>query len=157
MAKSSLTKEIEEWVLGLGKQNLICQEVSVSKYMQGNRHKFVDIMEYNRYKNEFTCYEIKVSKEDLYSKNGHNFVGDRNYYVVPANLKKVAKQKVKNTDIGVMVYNNNEKIEIPVEAKKKFNTRKTKYFLLLTLSKAIKRENEKLKQQLEETKKQHNN
>lgn len=35
---------------------------------------------------DFYCYEIKSSKEDFKSKNGHNFVGDLNYYVIPENL-----------------------------------------------------------------------
>lgn len=161
MGKSKLTKEIEAWVLLLATKGnnseLICQEVSVSKFMNGGKHKFVDVMRYNRYKNEFTCYEIKVTKEDLNSKNGHNFVGDKNYYVVPSSLKKEAKEKVKGTDIGVMTYNGNGSFGFPVHPTKRHNTRKTKYFMLLTLSKAINREkeklvkeNEKLKRELEE-------
>lgn len=34
-------------------------------------------------KGDFYCYEIKSSVEDFYSKNGHNFIGDYNYYVMP--------------------------------------------------------------------------
>lgn len=36
-----------------------------------------------------TCYEIKTSFNDFfYSKNGANFIGDENYYVVPSELWK---------------------------------------------------------------------
>lgn len=34
-------------------------------------------------KGDFYCYEIKSSVEDFRSKNGHNFIGDYNYYVMP--------------------------------------------------------------------------
>ena len=32
-------------------------------------------------KGDFYCYEVKSSVEDFHSKNGHNFLGDYNYYV----------------------------------------------------------------------------
>lgn len=34
-------------------------------------------------KGDFYCYEVKSSVEDFHSKNGHNFLGDYNYYVMP--------------------------------------------------------------------------
>lgn len=34
-------------------------------------------------KGDFYCFEIKSSAEDFKSKNGHNFIGDYNYYVMP--------------------------------------------------------------------------
>lgn len=37
-------------------------------------------------KGDFYCYEIKSSVEDFHSKNGHNFIGDFNYYVMPAEV-----------------------------------------------------------------------
>ena len=33
-----------------------------------------------------TCFEIKISKEDFKSPNGHNFHGHHNYYVMPHEL-----------------------------------------------------------------------
>lgn len=33
-------------------------------------------------KGDFYCYEVKSSAEDFHSKNGHNFLGDFNYYVM---------------------------------------------------------------------------
>lgn len=41
---------------------------------------------------DFYCYEIKSSVEDFRSKNGHNFVGDYNYYI----MEYDAYLKVKN-------------------------------------------------------------
>ena len=37
-------------------------------------------------KGDFYCYEIKSSVEDFHSKNGHNFIGDYNYYVMPSEV-----------------------------------------------------------------------
>lgn len=34
-------------------------------------------------KGDFYCYEIKSSVGDFRSKNGHNFIGDFNYYIMP--------------------------------------------------------------------------
>ena len=37
-------------------------------------------------KGDFYCYELKSSVEDFRSKNGHNFIGDYNYYVMPGEV-----------------------------------------------------------------------
>lgn len=43
-------------------------------------------------KGDFYCYEIKSSVEDFNSKHGHNFIGEYNYYVMPAEvLAEVAR------------------------------------------------------------------
>ena len=42
-------------------------------------------------KGDFYCYEIKSSVEDFKSKNGHNFVGDYNYYVMPEDVFSAIK------------------------------------------------------------------
>jgi len=49
------------------------------------------------------CYEIKVSKSDFMSKNGHNFVGNYNYYIMPKELYPQVKENVPD-DIGVILY-----------------------------------------------------
>ena len=52
-------------------------------------------------KGDFYCYEVKSSVEDFHSKNGHNFLGDYNYYV----MTKDVYEKVKNEiPYGVGVY-----------------------------------------------------
>ena len=44
-------------------------------------------------KGDFFCYEIKSSVEDFHSKNGHNFIGDYNYYIMPqAVFEAVARE-----------------------------------------------------------------
>jgi len=49
------------------------------------------------------CYEIKVSKADFMSKNGHNFVGNYNYYIMPSELYRQVKTQIPD-DIGVIGY-----------------------------------------------------
>lgn len=41
-----------------------------------------------------TCFEMKITKSDFKSKNGHNFVGNRNYYVIPKNIYPKVKEMV---------------------------------------------------------------
>lgn len=57
-------------------------------------------------KGEFYCYEVKSSVEDFHSKNGHKFLGDYNYYVMPED----AYEKIKNEipyNVGVFVPDGN--------------------------------------------------
>lgn len=53
-------------------------------------------------KGDFYCYEIKSSPEDFHSKNGHNFIGDLNYYVLPEDVYDVIKNEIPY-DVGVIV------------------------------------------------------
>ncbi|WP_394875491.1 hypothetical protein [Clostridium neonatale] len=50
-----------------------------------------------------TCYEMKITKADFKSKNGHNFVGNRNYYVMPKELYPKVEDLIED-DIGVILY-----------------------------------------------------
>lgn len=50
-----------------------------------------------------TCFELKISKSDFKSKNGHNFVGNNNYYVMPKELYEKVKDLVED-DIGIISY-----------------------------------------------------
>lgn len=52
-------------------------------------------------KGDFYCYEIKSSVEDFNSKNGHNFIGEFNYYVMPEDVYEKVKKKIPH---GVGVY-----------------------------------------------------
>lgn len=53
-------------------------------------------------KGDFYCYEIKSSVEDFHSKNGHNFIGDFNYYVMPLDVYEKIKDEIP-IRIGVYV------------------------------------------------------
>ena len=50
-----------------------------------------------------TCYECKITLSDFKSENGHNFHGNKNYYVVPNELYPKIKDLVPN-DIGIIAY-----------------------------------------------------
>lgn len=50
-----------------------------------------------------TAYEIKITKSDFKSKNGHNFVGNCNYYVIPKELYEDVRELVPE-DIGIILY-----------------------------------------------------
>lgn len=44
-------------------------------------------------KGDFYCYEVKSSVADFHSKNGHNFIGDWNYYVMPKEVFDEVKKR----------------------------------------------------------------
>lgn len=45
-------------------------------------------------KGDFYCYEIKSSVADFHSKNGHNFIGDFNYYVMPRDVFDTVREQI---------------------------------------------------------------
>ena len=53
-------------------------------------------------KGDFYCYEIKSSVEDFHSKNGHNFIGDYNYYIMPEGVYERIKSEIPHF-VGVLV------------------------------------------------------
>ena len=52
-------------------------------------------------KGDFYCYEVKSSVEDFHSKNGHNFIGDFNYYIMPEKVYATVRLEI---PYGVGVY-----------------------------------------------------
>lgn len=53
-------------------------------------------------KGDFYCYEIKSSVEDFHSKNGHNFIGDFNYYIMPEEVYALVSKEIPY-NVGVYV------------------------------------------------------
>lgn len=53
-------------------------------------------------KGDFYCYEVKSSVEDFHSKNGHNFIGDFNYYVMPEEVYALVNKEIPY-NVGVYV------------------------------------------------------
>lgn len=45
-------------------------------------------------KGDFYCWEVKSSVEDFHSKNGHNFIGEFNYYVMPEDVYEKVKKEI---------------------------------------------------------------
>lgn len=56
-------------------------------------------------KGDFYCYEVKSSVEDFHSKNGHNFLGDYNYYVMPEEVYAAISHEIPYY-VGVLVPEN---------------------------------------------------
>lgn len=53
-------------------------------------------------KGDFYCYEVKSSVEDFHSKNGHNFLGDFNYYVMPEEVYAAVSHEIPHY-VGVFI------------------------------------------------------
>lgn len=53
-------------------------------------------------KGDFYCYEVKSCAEDFNSKNGHNFIGNYNYYVMNKETYELVKHRI-GKGIGVLV------------------------------------------------------
>ncbi len=53
-------------------------------------------------KGDVYCYEVKSSTEDFHSKNGHNFLGDFNYYVMPEDVYREVSDLIPY-HVGVLV------------------------------------------------------
>lgn len=53
-------------------------------------------------KGDVYCYEVKSSIEDFHSPNGHNFLGDYNYYVMPEKVFEQVKKEIPY-HVGVFV------------------------------------------------------
>lgn len=91
MPRSEITKFLGELLInthfrGVGKH--WASEVSIDPWTtSGKRVDYMQFSPANQYsisgieKGIFTCYEIKSCKEDVYSGNGLNFFGEKNYIV----------------------------------------------------------------------------
>lgn len=62
-----------------------------------------------------TFFEIKIIKSDFKSKNGHNFVGNKNYYVVPKELFNEVEKLIPE-DIGVILFYKNGVLRMKKES-----------------------------------------
>lgn len=54
-------------------------------------------------KGTFTCYEIKSCKEDVFSGNGLNFVGEKNYIVTTMECWKSIQEDVRSGKLDVHI------------------------------------------------------
>lgn len=101
MAKSKLTLDIEEALMNRFSSDrsvFACPEVTIGWYGK----EIVDMLTY-QHDGTVTCYEIKVSKSDFYSKSAWTFVGHKNYFVMPTALyPKVFKDIPKH--VGCFIY-----------------------------------------------------
>lgn len=95
-------------------------------------------------KGDFYCYEIKSSVEDFRSKNGHNFIGDFNYYVMPREVFDEVQKEIPHY-VGVYIPCGLE-LETAKTAKRRDRDRAAGEMLLMMFRSAARdrrRENEK--------------
>ena len=90
-------------------------------------------------KGDFYCYEVKSSVEDFHSKNGHNFIGDFNYYVMPAEVYAVVSKEIPHY-VGVLVPSDKPWIELisVKKAKRKDRSRPVSEMLLMMFRSAAR-------------------
>lgn len=82
-------------------------------------------------KGDFYCYEIKSSVEDFLSKNGHNFIGDLNYYVMPEDVFESIKDRIPY-NVGVFIPDGCwGGLRVVKKARRKDRTRPTSEMLLM--------------------------
>lgn len=114
MAETKLTKRIKLALYRYTKAYLQgvygVFECAMGANTIGYGSEFVDFLTMDS-DSEFRCYEIKVSKEDLYSNANLSFYGDYNYLVVPEDLYEDALLFVKERygikgKVGILVYGN---------------------------------------------------
>lgn len=77
--------------------------------------KLVDLMLYNINTKIWRCYEIKVSVSDFHSPNGHNFVGNYNYYILTREVYEHVKDEIPD-HVGVYL---SDKMYEPIKRAKK--------------------------------------
>lgn len=89
-------------------------------------------------KGDFFCYEVKSSVADFHSKNGHNFIGDFNYYVMPRGVYEAIKEEIPYL-VGVYCPNQTwDRLESVKQAHRKDRTRPVSEMLLMMFRSAAR-------------------
>ncbi len=90
--KTDLTKKIERMarhrLVKHAAFDMLLDEVGLPN------KKIVDLMLYNINTKIWRCYEIKISVSDFHSQNGHNFVGNYNYYILTNEVYEQVKDEI---------------------------------------------------------------
>lgn len=87
------------------KRTYLCLEVQMPIREGVKKKERVDLLTYDRDKQEWKCYELKLTKNDFFSKNIHSFHGHLNYFVVPEILYPEIKDNIPD-GIGCYIVNN---------------------------------------------------
>lgn len=89
-------------------------------------------------KGDFYCYEVKSSVEDFHSKNGHNFIGDLNYYIMPEEVFAAVSNEIPYS-VGVYCPTTGEKDLIAVKkARRQDRSRPVSEMLLMMFRSAAR-------------------
>lgn len=96
-------------------------------------------------KGDFYCYEVKSSVEDFRTKNGHNFLGDYNYYVMPEGVFEKIKNEIPHY-VGVLIPTNDRWRTLEsVKKTKRKNRERPLSEMLLMMFRSAARENRRRK------------
>lgn len=153
--KSNLTKKIEYLIFKHTDKIGIsgCREVKIgthkTKSFLTGEQEFVDYMTIDSY-GEITCYEIKSSIDDLKSSARLSFLGHKNFLVLPRDLyvqvenKRWFLEKLENHSIGVIAFEENDKLQLLKKCKKKNLSIGTQTLLLESFARSAARDAGKL-------------
>lgn len=96
-------------------------------------------------KGDFYCYEVKSSVEDFHSKNGHNFIGDFNYYVMPEDVFEKVKNEIPYY-VGVFVLSSDvwKSLKSAKKAKRKDRERPASEMLLMMFRSCARERNKRV-------------
>ena len=88
---------------------------------------------------DFYCYEVKSSVEDFHSPNGHNFIRDFNYYVMPQAVMEKVRDEIP-PHVGVYIPSSDRwrSLESAKKAKRVERTRPTVEMLLMMFRSAAR-------------------
>lgn len=105
--KTNKTKQIEKEIFAIyndkyGRGQTVVLECQIGNWNKDIRLGIVDAIAYNQTKDEFVCFEIKISVADFHSKAKKTFVGNRNYYAMPIDIYEKVKNEIPK-DIGCYV------------------------------------------------------
>lgn len=95
-------------------------------------------------KGDFYCYEVKSSVEDFHSKNGHNFIGDFNYYIMPEEVYATVSLEIPYK-VGVYCPDGSELRSVK-KAKRKDRERPVSEMLLMMFRSAAREERKRGKE-----------
>ena len=90
-------------------------------------------------KGDFYCYEIKSCLADFNSKNGHNFIGDFNYYVMPRELYEQVKDRIPYK-VGVLAADAHFDSLESVKNAKRMDRKRPIYEMLLMMFRSANRD-----------------
>ena len=88
-------------------------------------------------KGDFYCYEIKSSVADFHSKNGHNFIGDYNYYVMPSEVYQKVSAEI---PFGVGVYCPEGSSLVSIKPARRMNRKRSVTEMLLMMFRSANRD-----------------
>lgn len=151
----SLSKALEQFLDPKGDPRIYWAREVTADYATNHRIR-VDYMLFKPVNNtvsgiekgDFSCFEVKSSVEDFRSPNGHNFIGDYNYYVMPYAVFEAVKAEIPRK-VGVYCPSGNSLRSVK-RAIRSDRTRPVSELLLMMFRSAM-RENRKKMDRKKET------